>query len=296
MNASSRSRAWAVVVESTIAFALTLVLALHTGDTRAASVAMATDVQGKVSTSAGGAKRDVEILSEIADGAQVELAPSAQLVAVYLKSGEEFTLSGPAVARFTEAAPQSISGAVPVRRASALEKGKGVRIRPVGVAQAAVVMRGRPSARIKLLSLADTRTLDARPEFRWQALAGAKSYHFNLNDPTGRTVLEFDVEGDSYKLPASVRLEEGANYSWDLSARLGDGRRYSANGAFSVLSAGQRQEVEALRPSAAAPLAERVAFAAWLEEQELRDEAHKYWKAAASERPQDQRLKQLAGE
>ena len=279
------------------ALILMLAAALFAQGAGAEPVAMATDVQGKAVLAAAGAKRDLAILAEIDAGTQVELAQGTRLVVVYLRSGEEYTATGPALIRFDDSAPQSISGAQPQRRASALEKGKGIRIRPVGVAQAAIVMRSaKPAARIKLLTLAGSRTLEPSPEFRWQALEGARGYHFNLADATGRSVLEFDVAGESYRLPASVRLEEGVTYTWDLSTRLPDGRRYASAGDFSIVPAGQREEVEALRPAANAPLAERIAFAAWLEQQDLHDEARKYWKAAAAERPQDARLKQLAGD
>jgi hypothetical protein len=55
-----------------------------------------------------------------------------------------------------------------------------------------------------------------------------------------------------------------------------------------------RAQAEVLRPAAAAPLSTRVAYAAWLDQMELKDEARKYWKAAAAERPDDPRLKSLA--
>jgi hypothetical protein len=39
-----------------------------------------------------------------------------------------------------------------------------------------------------------------------------------------------------------------------------------------------------------------VAYAAWLEQVELRDEARKYWKVLSTERPEDKKLRELAGE
>lgn len=51
-----------------------------------------------------------------------------------------------------------------------------------------------------------------------------------------------------------------------------------------------------LRPPPNAPVSARVAFAAWLEQMELRDEARKHWKALAAERPEDNKLKSLAME
>jgi hypothetical protein len=50
----------------------------------------------------------------------------------------------------------------------------------------------------------------------------------------------------------------------------------------------------ALRPPPGAPVSTRVAYAAWLEQMELRDEARKYWQALSAERPEDARLQVLA--
>jgi hypothetical protein len=57
-----------------------------------------------------------------------------------------------------------------------------------------------------------------------------------------------------------------------------------------------RAVAQALRPAASAPVSARVAYAAWLEQMELRDEARKYWRALSAERPGDEKLKALAAE
>lgn len=57
-----------------------------------------------------------------------------------------------------------------------------------------------------------------------------------------------------------------------------------------------RARMEALRPAAGAPVSERVAFAAWLEQMQLKDEARRYWKALAAERPDSAQLKALAAD
>ena len=79
-------------------------------------------------------------------------------------------------------------------------------------------------------------------------------------------------------------------------ARAQDGRRYVSAGDFSVAPAALRSQAEALRPGQGTPVSERVAFAAWLEQMELRDEARRYWKALVAERPNDARLRGLAAE
>jgi hypothetical protein len=257
----------------------------------AQSVAMATDVAGQV-TSGGKA---VGILGEIAADARVELAAGARLVAVYLQAGDEYAFTGPAQVQFRSPEPQVLSGAKPQKRASPL--GKGVVVKPVNVAQGAFVMRsGRQAARIKLLTLSGTRSLSASPEFRWEEIEPGVQYRFELTDETGKSLLETTVQGGTFNLPATVQLREGTNYMWELGARLGDGRRYVSTGDFSVAAADLRARAESMRPPSGAPVSQRVAYAAWLEDMELRDEARKYWKALAAERPDDTKLKELAAE
>ena len=264
---------------------------------RAETIAVITDMQGKATLGAASDPRDVTILSEIQAGSELELAPGSRLVVVWLRSGEEFSFSGPAAVRFTESGPRVLSGAQPTRRPSAIERAKDIRIRPSGVTQAAVVMRSLgKSPRIRLLSLAGTNTLEPNPEFRWQPIPGVRQYRFELADASGRALLELDIGADSYRLPAAITLDENVRYTWEVSARLPDGRKYAASADFMLLPAPERDRVESIRPGADATLAERVAFAMWLEQQKLRDEARKYWKDAAAERPQDTKLKGLAEE
>ncbi len=203
---------------------------------------------------------------------------------------------GPPKIQFRAAGPQVTSGGQPQRRASPLGKDR-ITIKPTEVAQAAFVMRSaRPTARIKLLALSGTKTLDTSPEFRWQEVEAGVKYRFELTDDTGRSLHEAEVQRLSFKLPDSVQLREGVGYTWEVSARTPDGRRYVSAGDFSIAAQEVRAKAQALRPAAGAPVSERVAYAAWLKQAELRDEARKYWRALAQERPDDAKLKTLAAE
>ena len=210
----------------------------------AAGVAMVTDLQGKASATGDGRLKDVTILSEIDAGAQVQLAAGGALVAMYLSSGAEYAFKGPATIVFKGDQPDVTSGAKPEKRNAALGKGN-VKIKPVGVAQGAMVMRGfRTGARIQLLSLHKTKTLDTQPEFRWQAIQPGVKYHLEISDDTGRTLHEADVDDVVYRLPAGVALKEGVTYTWEVSARLPDGRKYSSSADFAVAPADLRAQAE----------------------------------------------------
>jgi hypothetical protein len=258
----------------------------------AQGIAMVTDVSGRV-----GGPAPVTIMSELAADARLDLASGASLAVIYLKSGDEYAFTGPAQVLFRADAPQVLSGAQPRKRASPLAAGGAVSIKPVAVKQAAFVMRSaKPTARIRLLTLSGTKTLDVAPEFRWQELDAGLTYRFELMDDTGRSLQEAQVQGQAFKLPDSVQLREGITYTWEVSTRTPDGRRYVSAGDFTLAAADLRSQAGALRPGAGASVSDRVAYAAWLEQVELRDEARKYWKVLSTERPEDKKLRELAGE
>ena len=72
----------------------------------AQGIAIVTDVSGEV-TGPG----PITILSEIAADARLQLEPGAKLVALYIKSGDEYAFSGPAQVQFQPGGPNVISGA-----------------------------------------------------------------------------------------------------------------------------------------------------------------------------------------
>jgi hypothetical protein len=263
----------------------------------AQTIAIITDLTGNASIQGAAAKRDITILSTIDAGMRLSLDGGARMVALYTASGDEYAFAGPALIEFRDSAPEALSGTQPRKRISAVAKGADIRIRTSSTMQAGYVMRApHDTTHIKLLSPAGSKTLEVSPEFRWQDVQPGVKYQFVLTDETGKSLYEVEVEGAVLKLPASVQLREGAGYTWQVSVRLADGHRYVSVEDFSIATAELRERVEALRPATDAPVSERVAYAAWLEQEELKDEARKYWRALAAERPEDARLRALAAE
>jgi hypothetical protein len=176
----------------------------------AQSVALVTDLVGKAQAQ-GDAQKSVSILAEIDADRQIKLESGATLVAIYLKSGREYSFRGPALIQFKADAPVVLSGAAPQQRAPALTKDPQIRIKPVGVVQGALVMRSaRAGARLKLLSPNGAKILDLNPAFRWQGIENITTYQFELTDDAGKTLLDTSIEGTVLKLPQHVLLKEGA--------------------------------------------------------------------------------------
>jgi hypothetical protein len=271
---------------------LALVLAAATAG--AEPVAMITDIQGKVQGDV--AAGPPAILASVESGATLQVADGGALVVVYFQSGKEFTFKGPATIKFEGPAPEVLAGNKPESRDPLMGKVAGAgKIKPVGKIQAAVVMRGsNQNARIKLENMVGTRVLEVRPVFQWQAPEQGLSYDFELTDEAGRILLETQVRGTSFALPESVKLQDGKTYTWLVGTRMSDGRKYTNAGDFTVAPAELRRDIEAVRPAADAPIAERVTYAAWLDQMQFHDEARKYWKQLAIARADDANLKTLA--
>jgi len=260
---------------------------------RSEAVAMVTDLTGNVT--AQNNSEPLSILAEIEAGARVHVAAGARLVTLYVKTGDEYTFSGPADVEFRGSDPLMLKGGAIEKRSSVL--GKPVVIKPVGVAEAAYVMRGGGAkGRVQLLNLHSTKTLHTWPEFRWGGIRGVAAYHFELSDSSGRTLVAQNVDKTTYRIPADRRLSRGETYLWEVATQSADGYRYVGTGDFTVDSDELGSQAEALRPDPGAPVSMRVAFAAWLEGVDLKDEARTYWKALAAERPGDGKLKSLAAE
>ena len=288
-----RSVYWSVFMRPMLSLVLVLFGSMPTL-VHAAAAAMVTDLQGRASVTQAGRSFEATILAEIEAGAQVQLPSGSTLVVLYLDGGNEYAFKGPAQILFRPTQPELISGVQPEKRSPSL--GERVRIKPVGLGQGALVMRRMASARIRLLSLSGTRVLESQPDFRWQELQPGLKYQIEVADETGRSLVEAQVESPSFKMPVDVQLKEGVSYTWAVSARLPDGRKYSSMGDFSLATADLREQAITLRAGASEPVSSRVAYATWLDQMELKDEARKYWRTLSLERPEDARLRALAGQ
>lgn len=261
---------------------------------KTAAVAMITDLVGEASLVAE--NRTASILDEITADQRIKLDAGARMVLVFLKSGEEYDFRGPSLVHIRAAQAVALSGDQPERRSTRFGGGKAIRISPINLNQGAVLMRSlQGQAKLRLLSLADTVTLDEWPEFRWKGIQAGSMMRFELFDDKGKRILEREVGGESFVLPGHIRLKSGVRYRWLVTGKAGNGQSISNSAHFTLASLELRADAENLRPGTGATLSEQVIYAAWLEQKELRDEARKYWRMAANERPNDSRLRELAG-
>lgn len=261
------------------------------------AVAVVTDLSGKVESVAGGrAPRAAAILDELAVGTRLTLAKGSRVVVLWLDSGVEYEVEGPAKGEIQATEIRTESGAPAKKRPVFTAAGKDdLRIRPQGAVQASVLMRAEETE-VKLLSPVGTKILDPRPTFEWKPLPDIQGSRIRITDDSLKTVVEAATTGSSFRLPEEIRLKAGTAYSWEIEARNGGGRRVSGWAEFSVATDDERSRVERVRPKGEARFGERVAFALLLDSLELFGESKPIWQALAAERPGDPVLaKRIAG-
>jgi hypothetical protein len=79
-----------------------------------------------------------------------------------------------------------------------------------------------------------------------------------------------------------------------VATRKANGVEHSNFGDFGLASQRLREEVSARKPRADASFSDRLAYAVWLDTNELTDAGREMWKRLAAERPGDDQLRRMA--
>lgn len=279
-----------------LAAAMVVLIACCAAARAAGPVAMVTDLTGAATSIGGTAEQPVAILNTLLEGDEIRVAGSGRLTLVYLGAGTEHVVAGPGRVRIGKAEPEMLSGAPASSRRLALARETGI-VQGAGsnFSQAAIVMRGaRKARRITVLGPRGA-VLDARPQFRWEAPEPDLRYHFTLEDESGKTILDEQVTGETFQVPADLKLEPDLYYTWRIATTLADGKRLQGVADVNVLPEQERRDIEARMPAAGAPVSERVLYALLLEREGLNNDAHGVWAALLRERPDDAGLKARIG-
>ena len=235
------------------------------------------------------------LLSELSQGADVALQPGALLNLVYLQSGVEFQLTGPARVTIGTREPKTVSGNGPVARSSVVAA-EIVKLQTQNgrVVLGGIVMRGVGLDRLKLLEPTG-KVLDLRPEFAWRMPAGTTQVRVVLRDEgRDRILVATPVSGTRWKPDDSVVLQPGVNYLWSIEATLPGAGSLVRSSYFSLVSEPERQRMVALRPDPDAAFSDRLIYASLLEQARYVSESRKWWQQLAQERPDLVELRGLA--
>jgi len=253
------------------------------------AVAMVTDVQGEARR--GNDPKTAAITSEVEAGVPLKLKAGARLTLLMYGSGEEVRLSGPGA--FAMDAKGKVSGpAGRIRRTKAPELNLKEALKPGGLAQASLVMRGPLD--IELLEPSQRMLRGTRPRFRWVPVPGATVYSFSLRRAGGPILHAATAQDAAITLAEDLQLQPGVTYQWTLSTTLPGVRPLHSEGEFEVLDPARGQALDRLRVAAARGFSQRLVYASTLQVLGLFDEAKVEWRTLASQRPDDPMLQSFA--
>lgn len=239
----------------------------------------------------------VSILDNLQAGAVLKISKDATLSMVYINNSQEYTFNQPSTIKIEQNNPITTKGKMPKSRSLLVNNGQNLKIKPVNIDYMMVVMRSaKQKAKLKFITLDGTKTAEKHPTFRWKPIKGGVSYHFELIDEEGSSMLDTWVKDTTLKLPPHINLKSGNTYSWEVGVELANGKEYSNFADFAVISETEKAQMKALKPGKKATFSQRVIYASWLEQKNLQDEAKTIWKLLSKERKAQPHLSKLAKE
>ena len=256
---------------------LAIVLALAASAAGADGIAFITNIKGEISVD--GNMRPA-LLSELTRGQKIVVGKESQASVMYIASGKEYILRGPADYLVKD---NEVTGSVampPVTRDTAWRTTNQVLAQVGQTSAASVRMRsiGKPRAQEPVL-LYPTQGAVAtlQPTLRWRA-DNAKADVMILAVGQDKPFHQGKAANGAYKVPS--RLTPDTEYLWTVSVagnELGSGK-------FRTLSSEALAQVERHRPSDKSDFSDRLLFALMLQEMGAVQDARESWARLAQER------------
>jgi hypothetical protein len=254
----------------------------------AEGIAFLSDVKGSVAID--GNPR-APILAELVRGQRITLARDAAACVMYIASGKEYALRGPAEFLVKETEITGSNGMPPVVRNSEWRTNPKVLSQVVQASSASVRMRSlalakADTARLVFPTQGNVSTL--QPTFRWRPAGEAQGDITVLVPGEERPVHRARATGDSYRLPAKLKPE--TEYVWTYTVAGEE----VASARFRTLPETALRDIEQRRPSDKSRFSDRVLFTLMLHEMGAFQEAHESWKRLSQERADLPELSALA--
>ena len=225
------------------------------------------------------------LLGELARGQKISVGKESQASVMYIASGKEYLLKGPADYMVKDTEISGVAGMPPVTRDTAWRTNNKVLVQVAQTSAASVRMRSiappraDADAKARLLFPTQDRVASLQPTFRWRAADPKVQGEFVLLVAgEDKPVHHAKALGGSYRVPA--RLRPDTEYSWMVTvagSELGTGK-------FRTLSSEALSQVEKRKPSDKAEFSDRILFTLMLHEMGATQEARESWAKLSQER------------
>jgi hypothetical protein len=258
---------------------LAMLLAAATAAFGADGIAFITNIKGEISVD-GNARP--ALLSELARGQRIAVGRDSHASVMYIASGKEYILRGPADYTVKDTEVTGSAAMPPVTRDTAWRTSNKVLAQVAQTSAASVRMRsiGKPKVEeAKLIYPTQGAVATLQPTFRWAASDKAPGEFMLMAVGQDKPVHLAKAAGGSYRIPAKL-LAPDTEYAWTITVagnELGAGR-------FRTLAPEALGQVERRRPSERADFSDRLLFALMLQEMGAVQEARESWARLAQER------------
>jgi len=257
----------------------------------AGGIAFVSDLKGDVSVD--GTPRPM-LLSELAKGQKVVVGKDSLLAVMFIQSGKEYLLRGPADYTIGERDIASGIGMPPVARETAWRANNQVLVKVAQTSSASIRMRSfappkaAPKARLEFPTRGAVTQL--QPTLRWTLPEGSAQSDVTIAvaGKEDKPLARASVGGASHRFAA--KLQPDTEYAWSVAVagqEIGTAR-------FRTLPAAALQDAQKRRPAEKAEFSDRLMYALLLQEMGAVQEAQEAWAKLAQERADLPELASLA--
>lgn len=252
-------------------------------------IAFLSNVKGEVAID--GTPR-APILAELARGQRLAVGRDSLAAVMYIASGKEYVLKGPAEYVIKDTEVSSSTGMPPVVRSTEWRTSSKVLGQVAQTSAASVRMRSmappKPDSGPRLVFPTQGSVATLQPTFLWRA-DGAQQGEFTLAVLGEEKPLhQAKASGDSYRLPAKLKPE--TEYAWTYAIA----GQEIGTGKFRTLPMEEVRRVERQRPGEKAGFSDRLLFTLMLQEMGAVQEAQQSWVRLSQERADLPELSALA--
>jgi hypothetical protein len=268
---------------------LAFLLVLSPAALAADGIAFITNLKGDVAVD-GNAR--AQLLSELGKGQKITVGRESQASVMYIASGKEYVLRGPADYHVKDNEIAGSTAMPPVTRNTEWRTSNKVLMQAAQTSAASVRMRSAAPPKPD----SSTRSFPAeggvgtlQPVFRWTSADPKQRVEFMLMAVGDeRPVYAAKASGGTLRLPSKLKPE--TDYAWTATVA---GNEVAA-GRFHTLSSDAIQEIERRKPSQRSEFSDRLLFTLMLQELGAAQEARESWARLSQERADLPELASLA--
>lgn len=243
------------------------------------AIAFITNLKGEVAVD--GNARPL-LLSELAKGQRIAVGKDSLVSVMYIATGKEYVLKGPADYQVKDVEITGSSPMPPTVRNTDWRASNKVLVQVAQTSAASVRMRSlaKPKEDVgpRILFPTEGSVATLQPTFRWRADEKQPGELTLYAVGQEKPVHVAKAAGGSYRLPS--RLKPDTDYAWTYAV----GGNEIGSGRFHTASADALQQIEKRRPSDKAEFSDRLLFALMLQEIGATQEAREQWVRLSQER------------